>query len=78
MATFKKSAVAAAVAEMEPEHIVLETDCPYLTPVPHRGERNESAYVSFVCDKVAELKGVAPERMAEITTANARRMFATL
>ena len=78
VATFKKSAVAAAVAEMEPEHIVLETDCPYLTPVPHRGERNESAYVSFVCDKVAELKGVAPERMAEITTANARRMFAAL
>ena len=74
--TFKKSAVAAAVVEMELEHIVLETDCPYLTPVPHRGERNESAYVSFVCDKVAELKGVAPERVAAVTTENARRMFA--
>lgn len=75
--TFKKSAVAAAVVEMELEHIVLETDCPYLTPVPHRGERNESAYVSLVCDKVAELKGVAPERVAAVTTENARRMFAT-
>lgn len=75
--TFKKSAVAAAVVEMELEHIVLETDCPYLTPVPHRGERNESAYVSLVCDKVAELKGVALERVAAVTTENARRMFAT-
>lgn len=75
--TFKKSAVAAAVVEMELEHIVLETDCPYLTPVPHRGERNESTYVSLVCDKVAELKGVAPERVAAVTTENARRMFAT-
>lgn len=74
--TFKKSAVAAAVVEMELEHIVLETDCPYLTPVPHRGERNESAYVSLVCDKVAELKCVAPERVAAVTTENARRMFA--
>ncbi len=74
--TFRKSAVAAAVVEMELEHIVLETDCPYLTPVPHRGERNESAYVSLVCDKVAELKGVAPERVAAVTTENARRMFA--
>ena len=74
--TFKESAVAAAVVEMELEHIVLETDCPYLTPVPHRGERNESAYVSLVCDKVAELKGVAPERVAAVTTENARRMFA--
>ena len=49
----------------------------YLTPVPHRGKRNESAYVSLVCDKVAELKGVAPERVAAVTTENARRMFAT-
>ena len=75
--TFKKSVVAAAVVEMELEHIVLETDCPYLTPVPHRGGRNESAYVSLVCDKVAELKGIAPERVAAVTTENARRMFAT-
>ncbi len=76
--TFRKSAVAAAVAEMDLCDIVLETDCPYLTPVPHRGERNESAYVRFVCDKVAELKGVAPEQVAAATTANARRMFAEI
>lgn len=73
--TFKKSTVAAAVPEMSLDRIVLETDCPYLTPVPHRGRRNESAYVSHVCDKVAELLGLPPEAVAEATTANARRMF---
>ena len=73
--TYKKSVVATAVAEMAIEDIVLETDCPYLTPVPHRGKRNESAYVSHVCDKVAELKGMSPEQVAEITSRKARRMF---
>ena len=57
------------------EDIVLETDCPYLTPVPHRGKRNESSYVKYVCEKVAELKGVEPAEVARITTENARRMF---
>ena len=73
--TFKKSALAATVAQMDIEHIVLETDCPYLTPAPHRGKRNESAYVSHICAKVAELKGFSPDEVARITTANARRMF---
>lgn len=73
--TYKKSVVAAAVAEMALEDIVLETDCPYLTPVPHRGKRNESAYVSHICHKVAELKGVTPDEVARLTTENARRMF---
>ena len=54
---------------------VLETDCPYLTPAPHRGERNESAYVRYVCEKVAELKGLTPGETAEATTANAERIF---
>ena len=73
--TFKKSVVAQAVEAMALEDIVLETDCPYLTPVPHRGKRNESAYVRFVCEKVAEIKGVTPDEVARITTANAERMF---
>ena len=60
---------------MELRDLVLETDCPYLTPVPHRGERNESSYVHFVCEKVAELKGLTPEEVAEATTANAGRLF---
>lgn len=73
--TYKKSAVAAAVPDMSLDRIVLETDCPYLTPVPHRGERNESAYVSHVCDKVAELLGTTSAEVAEAATANARRIF---
>lgn len=73
--TFKKSPLADTVREMELRDLVLETDCPYLTPVPHRGERNEPAYVRFVGAKVAELKGVPFEEVAAATTENARRMF---
>ena len=73
--TFKKSPLAATVAEMDINHIILETDCPYLTPAPHRGKRNESAYVGHICNKVAEIKGLSPAEVARITTANARRMF---
>ena len=73
--TFKKSLTAETVRDMPLEDIVLETDCPYLTPAPHRGERNESAYVRFVCEKIATLKGLSPEEVAEITTRNAERIF---
>ena len=75
MVTFKKSKLAEVVREMELPDIVLETDCPYLTPAPHRGERNESAYVRYVCEKVAELKELTPAEVAETTTANAKRIF---
>lgn len=73
--TFKKSRIAEVVREMELQDLLLETDCPYLTPAPHRGQRNESAYVRYVCEKVAELKGISAEEVARITTANAERMF---
>lgn len=73
--TFRKSALAEVVCGMELCDMVLETDCPYLTPVPYRGRRNEPAYVRFVCEKVAELKGLSPERVAAETTKNARRLF---
>ena len=73
--TFKKSSLAETVREMEVADRVLETDCPYLTPAPHRGQRNESAYVVHICDKIAELKNTTPEAIAAATTANARRMF---
>lgn len=73
--TFRKSAVADVVREMSLDDIVLETDCPYLTPVPYRGRRNEPAYVRYVCEKVAELKGVTPEEVAVRTTTNAECMF---
>lgn len=73
--TFRKSALAETVREMALEDLVVETDCPYLTPAPHRGERNESAYVRLVCEKIAELKGLTPDEVAAATTANAERMF---
>jgi TatD DNase family protein len=73
--TYKKSTVAEAVKEMSLDDIILETDCPYLTPVPHRGKRNESSYVRFVCEKVAEIKGISAEEVSRATTENARRMF---
>ena len=74
--TYKRAQIAETVAEIPLEDIVLETDCPYLTPVPYRGKRNESSYVAYVCRRVAELKGLTEEDVAAATTANAGRMFA--
>lgn len=73
--TFKNSRAAETVREMDPDDILLETDCPYLTPAPHRGQRNEPAYTQFVCAKIAELQGTTPATVAAATTANAERMF---
>ena len=73
--TFKKSALAEVVKSMRLEDLVVETDSPYLTPAPHRGTRNESSYVRFVAQKIAELKGETYEVVAEQTTANAKRIF---
>jgi len=57
------------------EKILIETDCPYLTPVPHRGERNEPLYVKYVAEKIADLKELSFEEVAEQTTKNARDLF---
>lgn len=73
--TFKKSALADTVCRMDLSDMVLETDCPYLTPAPHRGQRNEPAYVRHICDRIAELKGVTPAKVADATTQNAERLF---
>lgn len=73
--TFKKSALAEVVKSMRLEDLVIETDSPYLTPAPHRGTRNESSYVRFVAAKIAELKCVDYEVVAEQTTINAKRIF---
>ena len=73
--TFKKAGIADVVRAIPLERIVLETDAPYLTPVPHRGTRNESSYIPLIAAKIAELKGVAVEEVAEVTTNNARTLF---
>ena len=57
------------------EKILVETDCPYVAPVPHRGKRNEPAYVKYVAHKIAELRGISFEEVAEQTTKNARKLF---
>lgn len=74
--TFKNSGLDRVVSELPTELLLLETDCPYLTPVPHRGKRNESSYVEFVCRKIAELHGTTAERVDQITTATAKHLFA--
>lgn len=62
--------------ELDLSRVILETDSPYLPPVPHRGKRNESSYVSLVAKHIATLKNVSVEEVAEITTQNAKKLFA--
>ncbi|HCX27793.1 MAG TPA: hydrolase TatD [Candidatus Portnoybacteria bacterium] len=63
------------VREMPLTRLLLETDCPYLTPIPFRGKRNEPSYVKYVAQRVAELRNITFEEVAEVTTRNARELF---
>lgn len=73
--TFKKSGLDKVMEDIDLQNIVLETDSPYLAPVPHRGKRNESAYIRFVAEKLAEIKGVSMEEVARISSDNAKQVF---
>ena len=73
--TFKKSALAEVVKSMRLEDLVVETDSPYLTPVPYRGKRNESSYIPHIAAKLAEQTGKSIEEVAATTTENARTLF---
>jgi TatD DNase family protein len=73
--TYKKSGLAEVLSKIDLKHLVLETDAPYLTPVPFRGKRNESSYLSFILEKLAEIKQVSIEEAAAITTRNAELVF---
>lgn len=74
--TFKSSHLREDLPAVVPlERIVLETDSPYMAPVPHRGERNESAFVQLVLEKLAEVYGVSAEEVAQTTEENVRRIF---
>ena len=73
--TYKKSGLSETVAELPVEKLVLETDSPYLTPVPYRGKRNEPAYIRYICSAVAAAKGISEKHVAEITTRNANNLF---
>jgi len=74
--TFKNAEPLRAVVRQIPlDRILVETDAPYLTPVPHRGKRNEPAYVRFVAEAVAKVRGISLEEVASITTANTQKLF---
>lgn len=74
--TYKNARRAPEVAAVTPlDRMLIETDSPYMTPVPYRGRRNDSGYVHLVAEKLAGWKGVTPEEMARVTTENGKRLF---
>jgi len=73
--TYKNAGVAEVVAQLPLEYLVLETDAPYLSPVPFRGKRNESSYISIIADKLSEIKNVKKDLIASFTTNNAKKVF---
>lgn len=73
--TYKKSGLDEVLRALPVENFILETDSPYLPPTPHRGKRNESAYLIYIAEKLAEIKKCTLEEIAQITTANAQQLF---
>ena len=73
--TYKKASIAETVKDIPLERILLETDSPYLTPVPFRGKRNESSYIPHIAERLSELTGKSIEEVAHITTSNAEKLF---
>ena len=73
--TFKNSGLDKAIENIDLKHLVLETDAPYLAPVPYRGKRNESAYIPLIAAKLAEVKKCSLLEVANVTTANAQEIF---
>jgi TatD DNase family protein len=73
--TYKNSGLSEVVKEIDLKYIVLETDAPYLTPVPFRGKRNESSYLKYIAQKIADIKNISVGQVAEQTTANAEKIF---
>ena len=74
--TFKNSGLDKVLEHISLDHMVLETDAPYLAPVPFRGKRNEPSYLNYVVSKLSEIKKIYPDEVATITTANAKKIFA--
>ncbi|MCF8373292.1 MAG: TatD family hydrolase [Bacteroidales bacterium] len=73
--TYKNAGLDKTVQKLGIDHLVLETDSPYLTPVPHRGKRNESAYVAIIAAFIADILGLSLKKVATITTENAKKVF---
>jgi TatD DNase family protein len=75
VSTFKKAGIDIVLKDISLEHLILETDSPYLAPTPHRGKRNESAYTILIAEKLADIYHLPVTKIAEITTANAFELF---
>jgi TatD DNase family protein len=73
--TYKNSGLAEIISKIGLEYLVLETDAPYLAPVPYRGKRNESSYLKYIVEKIATIKKISIEEVAAVTTANAQKIF---
>lgn|SRR5690625_4336491 len=73
--TFRNGKIDRFLSEISPEHLVLETDAPYLAPVPYRGKRNESSYLVYICKKLSEIYTIPEEEIARITSENALSVF---
>ena len=77
--TFKNAKKAKETARQIPlDHILLETDCPYMAPTPFRGKRNNSAYIDYVAQEIADLKGISKEEVIAVTEENAKKLFAII
>jgi len=76
--TYKNSGLDKVMEQLDMNYIVLETDAPYLSPVPFRGKRNEVSYIKYVAQKLAGIKKITVEEIADITTANAEALFGKL
>ena len=73
--TFKNSGLDKVIGQIDPKHLILETDSPYLTPVPYRGKRNESSYLIHIARKIAELHHTSVNEIAKVTAENATKLF---
>jgi TatD DNase family protein len=78
VATFKNGGMDKVIPELDFNFVMLETDSPYLSPVPYRGKRNEPSYIPLIADKIANLKGVSIEELKTVTFDNARKLFKSI
>ncbi|MGC9401834.1 TatD family hydrolase [Vibrio genomosp. F10] len=75
VSTFKNGGMDKVIPHLDMDYVILETDCPYLAPVPHRGKRNEPSYVSLIAERVATLRDLTISEVDTLTTFNAKRLF---
>ncbi|MGL4381580.1 MAG: TatD family hydrolase [Vibrio sp.] len=75
VSTFKNSGMDQVIPQIDLNYVILETDCPYLAPAPHRGKRNEPMFTHLIAEKIAQLRGLSVTELKQITTANANSLF---